>query len=96
MQQLARDYPEIGAKYESQIGKLLEEADQKAAADEKKRRKSQGVSIGMSKEDVYASSWGRPEKVNTTTTKYGTREQWVYGPGNYLYFENGKLTAIQN
>lgn len=23
-------------------------------------------------------------------------EQWVYGSGNYLYFEGNKLTAIQN
>lgn len=51
----------------------------------------------MTKEDVLQSSWGRPESINTTTTSNGTREQWVYrGLRNYLYFENGVLTAIQN
>jgi hypothetical protein len=39
--------------------------------------------------------WGFPKKINTTTTAFGTNEQWIYTLG-YLYFENGKLTAIQN
>lgn len=55
-----------------------------------------GVRIGMSGASVLASSWGRPQSVNRTTTASGTREQWVYGAGNYLYFENGVLTAVQN
>ena len=67
-----------------------------AARDEKARKKREGVSVGMSKEDVLASSWGRPEKVNTTTTAHGTREQWVYGGHNYLYFTGNLLTTIQN
>lgn len=53
------------------------------------------VYIGMTKE-MALEAWGKPQDVNTTTTKYSIREQWVYGDGNYLYFENGKLTAIQN
>lgn len=41
-------------------------------------------------------AWGKPEKVNRTTTKSGSSEQWVYEDRpNYLYFVNGKLTAIQ-
>lgn len=73
--------------------KAIEAAEIKKLASEKRRR---GVSIGMSKEDVLASSWGRPASVNRTSTQYGTQEQWVYGDGNYLYFKNGVLTAIQN
>lgn len=61
-----------------------------------KAKKQEGVRIGMSSASVLASSWGRPQSVNRTTTASGTREQWVYGIGNYLYFENGVLTAIQN
>lgn len=64
--------------------------------EEKARKRREGVSVGMSKEDVLASSWGKPQKVNTTTTANATREQWVYGGSNYLYFTNGVLTAIQN
>lgn len=51
--------------------------------------------IGMSKNEVKNSSWGSPQKVNTTTNKYGTSEQWVYGNGKYLYFNDGILTSIQ-
>jgi hypothetical protein len=39
--------------------------------------------------------WGKPQKVNKTINGYGTSEQWVYD-GGYLYFDNGKLTTIQN
>ena len=53
------------------------------------------VKVGMSKQ-AAKESWGEPDDINTTTGSYGTHEQWVYGNGNYLYFENGKLTAIQN
>jgi hypothetical protein len=58
--------------------------------------KDYGVHIGMTKEQVINSSWEKPKKMNTTTSKFGTREQWVYGAGNYLYFENDILTSIQN
>ena len=56
----------------------------------------EGVSIGMSEEEVYHSTWGHPQHKNRTTTGYGTTEQWVYGNGNYLYFTDGKLTSVQN
>lgn len=49
----------------------------------------------MSKEMVK-ESWGIPEDINRTITENCTYEQWDYGNGNYLYFENGKLTAIQD
>ena len=53
------------------------------------------IRIGMSKE-MCREAWGGPESINKTTGSYGSHEQWVYGIGNYLYFENGKLTTIQN
>lgn len=70
------------------------QAKRAADADRAARRKL-GVHIGMSQQDVLWSQWGKPKKINTTTTKYGTREQWVYD-GGYLYFEDGKLVTIQN
>lgn len=56
--------------------------------------------IGMSKEQTRDSDykqfdWGRPMRVNTTRTKAGQVEQWVFGDGRYLYFTNDVLTAIQ-
>lgn len=55
-----------------------------------------GVRLGMSVEQVLASNWGKPMSVNKTTTTRGSSEQWVYGSNNYLYFDNGILTSIQN
>ena len=61
-----------------------------------KEKKSKGVAIGMSAADIVASSWGKPQKINSTTRASGTHEQWVYGGGNYLYLEDGVLTSIHN
>ena len=66
------------------------------------------IVIGMTKEQAIAS-WGKPQKINKTGTRYGVREQWCYGyyetigytrkflhTTNYVYFENGKLTSWQS
>jgi hypothetical protein len=51
------------------------------------------VKIGMTKE-MCELSWGKPKSVNETITSGNKSEQWVYYD-NYLYFDNGILTAIQ-
>ena len=51
--------------------------------------------IGMTKTEAENSTWGKPTKINKTTTAYGTHEQWVYSENRYLYFDNGYLTSIQ-
>ncbi len=84
--------------------KALHARAEKAAAVQKKAeaiaeaklRKSRGVHIGMTPEEAIASSWGKPQKINRTTNRHGTREQWVYGGGNYLYFEDDVLVSFQN
>ncbi len=53
------------------------------------------ISIGMTS-DMVREAWGRPNDVNRTTYSFGVHEQWVYGSGNYVYFEDGKVTTIQN
>lgn len=53
------------------------------------------VQTGMSK-NMCEYAWGKPSSINTSTGSYGVHEQWVYGDNSYLYFENGKLTDIQN
>lgn len=53
------------------------------------------VRIGFSKA-MCKEAWGEPEDINTTRGSWGVHEQWVYRDGSYLYFENGKLTSIQN
>lgn len=52
------------------------------------------VRVGFSPELVRVA-WGNPESINRTITAAGTREQWVYGRGDYVYIENGAVTAIQ-
>ncbi|MDP3636478.1 MAG: hypothetical protein U0989_08245 [Azonexus sp.] len=107
---LVKDYPDQLTKYtntqiklekeiasENRLQKLEYEKQLKILKHrEAAERRSRGVNIGMSPEEVKASSWGRPKSINTTTGVYGTHEQWVYGGQNYLYFENGRLTTIQN
>ena len=54
------------------------------------------VRIGMSSKTVLEkTNMGIPSHVNRTTSAYGVREQWVYDDV-YLYFQNGKLVAIQD
>ena len=74
------------------------EAEEKAKreAEEKARKKREGVTIGMTQQDVLDSMWGKPQSVNRTVTSGHVYEQWVYGYPNYLYFTDGILTSIQN
>ena len=61
------------------------------------KSKKPGAKIGMTADEVKnGTSWGTPKRVNRTVTSRGTREQWVYDKGNYLYFENEVLTSVQN
>lgn len=69
--------------------KLLEKADQRTLD-------PQPVTIGMTQEEVLTKGWGRPNKINTTTTKNTIYEQWVFSGYRYLYFENGELVSIQD
>jgi len=62
---------------------------------EKQRLARGGVKVGMTKKQVESSSWGKPDSVNSTIFEKKKMEQWVYGGGNYLYFENSRLQAIQ-
>lgn len=53
------------------------------------------VILGMSTE-MCRYAWGEPSRINTTIVEGLKCEQWVYSLYSYLYFDNGKLTAIQN
>jgi len=52
--------------------------------------------IGMTEAEARNSTWGRPTRINRTTTRFGVREQWVYRNNRFLYFDDGILTAIQD
>lgn len=69
----------LTARYGSEIGSKILE---------------EKVWIGMTA-DMLLESWGKPTSINSTITSQGTREQWVYGLGQYVYLEGRKVTAIQ-
>lgn len=96
MEMLARDYPDVGSKYKSEIPKLLAAEEKRIAAEEARLKRSRGVVLGMSKDDVLASSWGKPDHISRTSSVIGTTEVWIYGLSSILYFQNGKLFMIQN
>lgn len=54
-----------------------------------------GVSIGMTAQQVLESSWGRPRVRNQTATSSHNHEQWVYEGGQYIYLDDGIVTSIQ-
>jgi hypothetical protein len=56
--------------------------------------KERSIVIGMTADQVIFS-WGEPTQKNRTTTANGVSEQWVYKGSNYVYMENGVMTALQ-
>lgn len=89
------EYPDQAKPHEALFNKVIAEYERTAASSREAARRNTTPTIGQSTSDVIANSWGYPDRINKTTNAYGVREQWVYGNGRYLYFENGVLTTIQ-
>lgn len=88
--------------------RLIEESRQKSEEFEKEynakkdrenqireRKKEEGPKIGMTDTEIL-DIFGKPYKINRTTTASSKREQWVYPNNVYLYFENRILVTIQD
>lgn len=92
-------YPKNQAEYKKELikrNKIRLTEKQCLELQENGNNANYNPAIGMTKNEVLKSLWGKPLKTNKTTTFYGTREQWVYSRNRYLYFnENGILTTIQ-
>jgi hypothetical protein len=56
---------------------------------------SQTPQIGMSEAAVLASCWGKPKSRRRVGVEGLMRDQWIYGDGRYLYFDDGRLFAIE-
>ncbi|MCH5263912.1 MAG: hypothetical protein J1F42_13465 [Lachnospiraceae bacterium] len=87
---------------ESDAGKQWKEKqeqkeEEKRQAEEKEKQEylANEPKIGMTADEVKASNWGSPEKINKTTYEWGVTEQWCYPNYKYIYFEDGIVTAIQ-
>lgn len=52
------------------------------------------IFVGMTAEQARLS-WGKPDHINKTVRASGVSEQWVYGSGQYVYFNDGILTSYQ-
>lgn len=50
--------------------------------------------IGMTREEVENSTWGKPNDINKTTYEWGITEQWCYPNFKYIYFTDGIVSAI--
>lgn len=87
------------AAMDAKLARLEQESQEryeKLKAERDALAKKPNARIGMTAKQVREkTNWGKPVDINRTITKYGTNEQWVYEGNQYLYFENGKLTAIQ-
>ena len=75
--------------------RVLREALVRLSTEDATRVREEKIWVGAS-EEIVRLAWGSPQDINRTTTASGTREQWVYGRGTYVYVENGRVTAIQN
>ena len=57
----------------------------------------QRIELGMEDRQVRISI-GNPDEVNTTSSRHGISEQWIYvnhdGNKTYYQFEYGKLTYV--
>lgn len=87
-------------KFEQPVKVTYYPSGEVSAGDEfkelKQLAKKPNAKIGMTKDQVLKhTNWGKPIDIHKTITKYGTTEQWVYESYQYLYFENGRLTTIQ-
>ncbi|WDZ50173.1 hypothetical protein LF296_12670 [Acinetobacter vivianii] len=84
------------AKVEQEKLKQMKENSLKYQTERERYKSAPNPYIGM--HSGISTKWGEPTTKNVTTTANGTKEQWVYRQGNskakYLYFTNGKLTAI--
>ncbi len=65
---------------------------QLSAEEIKKLLTNKEVRIGMTAEQVIRLC-GKPNRINESVNARSKDEQWVYGSGIYLYFENGILTS---
>lgn len=97
----ARRAEEERRREEARLALEKEQRERKAALTRKYGKStaelilSGRVRIGMT-QAMCREAWGVPDDINRTSGSWGVYEQWVYGSGSYLYFENGVLSSIQN
>jgi hypothetical protein len=83
---------ESNKKYEKPEAIKPQREPSLSAEDIRKLVANEEIRIGMTVEQVIRLC-GKPNKINETVNVRGKNEQWVYGSGIYLDFDNGVLTS---
>ncbi len=52
--------------------------------------------IGMTTEEVLATTWGKPSQVISNQTAQGKEEQWEYPMNKVIFIENGFVASIKD
>jgi len=73
---------------------FYEELEKAVGYDKAFKIKNGIIWMGMAQNEAILTL-GKPKDINTTVTKYGTDEQWVYKNNTYLYFTDGVLKSWQ-
>lgn len=86
----------------------LDATEKRVAAEERAKAKASAAKvkadcdrrgrpeIGMSREQVIATCWGKPDHANVNLSRNGLRhEQWLYDGKGYLDFSDGVLVFGQ-
>jgi len=69
------------------------DVDPAQAAAECKRRGDPRV--GMTRNQVEATCWGKPDRVDRRETARGVTERYVYGKSRFVLLRNGIVTSVQ-
>jgi len=76
---LATTDPKVGHNWSPKVWAAIEDGD---------------VFVGMTSEQAMLSC-GKPRDVNNTIVRRTAEQQWVYGAHNYLYIEDGRVSAYK-
>jgi hypothetical protein len=72
---------------------FVTDVDPARAAAECKRRGNPRV--GMTRNQVEATCWGKPDRVDRRETARGVTERYVYGKSRFVLLHNGIVTSVQ-
>lgn len=95
-------------KGQEKYKEYLQDYEEKKAQEQKERQFKRKINaaiyqkevmIGMTAQEVKRS-WGKPNKINTSSGSFGKHDQYVYYRANnvtqYVYLENGIVTSWSN
>lgn len=89
------DFPHVLPDRKQLAGVFSSEIRRRKLSVDVEAVKKEVIRIGMSECSLYAS-WGDPKDINSSVGRWGVHKQHVYGGRQYVYTENGRITAWQD